>query len=33
MKNYKLKDGRIVTVIYNDVFPYIVLDDIKDSNE
>lgn len=29
MKKYKIDDGKIITVIYNDVFPYIILDENK----
>ena len=29
MKQYKIDDGKIITVIYNDIFPYIILDENK----
>lgn len=29
MKQYRIDGGKIITVIYNDVFPYIILDENK----
>lgn len=29
MKQYKIDGGKIITVVYNDIFPYIILDENK----
>ena len=29
MKQYRIDGGKVITVIYNDVFPYIILDENK----
>lgn len=29
MRQYKIDGGKIITVVYNDIFPYIILDENK----
>ena len=29
MKQYRIDSGKIITVIYNDIFPYTILDENK----
>lgn len=29
MKQYKIDGSKIITVVYNDIFPYIILDENK----